>query len=169
MQAPCASGIEADALLAIDPGVAVGVYTADCVPILLAQREARGVAAVHTGWRGSAAEIAAIAARELARRLGCETGELLAAIGPHVGPCCYEVDEPVIRAIVEPEVFSRGRPGHAQLDLGRLSRLQLLRAGLPAHAITAVGGCTACDSERYLSYRRDGGHGRMLHFVRMLA
>ncbi len=168
-KAPCPRELRADALVALEPGLAVGVFTADCVPILLAHREGRGVAAVHAGWRGSGAQVARIAARALAESLSCETAELIAAIGPHVGPCCYEVDLPVLRAIEEPVVFAPGRPGHAQLDLGLLNQLQLLRAGLPVDAITRVGGCTCCDSTRYLSYRRDGAGGRMLHFVRMRA
>jgi hypothetical protein len=165
LEAPCSPARAADALFARAPGLAVGVYTADCVPILLAARDGWGVAAVHAGWRGSAGEIARLAAGDLARRLGCAVRELVAALGPHIGPCCYEVDEPVRRAIPVSEVFTPGRPGHAQLDLGRLNEIHLLRAGIPAEAISRVGGCTRCDRERYESFRA-GSRGRMLHYVR---
>jgi copper oxidase (laccase) domain-containing protein len=73
----------------------------------------------------------------------------------------------VLRAIPERSVFrAAARPGHAQLDLWALNRLQLVGAGVPARAIERVGGCTACDPSRYASYRRDGGSERLLHFVR---
>jgi hypothetical protein len=165
LEAPGAALVEADALFTRIRGVAVGVYTADCVPLMIVAPEGCGVAAVHAGWRGSAAQIASLAARDLARRVGCATGDLTAAIGPHIGPCCYEVDEPVLVRITEPRVLRPGRPGHASLDLGLLNLLQLLRAGIRPEAISRVGGCTRCHPERYLSYR-GGAHGRMLHFVR---
>jgi hypothetical protein len=158
---------EADAVWSAAPGAAVAVVTADCVPILVAHRERRFVCAIHAGWRGSAARIAALAVRALARSTESNPGELVAAIGPHIGPCCYEVDEPVLAAIPERSVFRPVRPGHAMLDLFALNRLQLVGAGVPARAIERVGGCTMCDSTRYASYRRDKVAGRMLHFARV--
>jgi len=158
---------DADALWTDQPGRAVGVYTADCVPILIAHESGRFVCAVHAGWRGSASRIAALSVRALVATTGCRPSELRAAIGPHIGPCCYEVDAPVLAAIPERSVFrAAGRPDHAQLDLFALNRLQLVGAGVPARAIERVGGCTACDAERYASYRREHGSARMLHFVR---
>jgi YfiH family protein len=158
---------EADALWTDAPAQAVGVYTADCVPILIAHDAGRFVAAVHAGWRGSAARIAAGSVRALVEATGCRPAELRAAIGPHIGPCCYEVDAPVIDAIPERSVFRpAARPEHALLDLFALNRLQLVGAGVPARSIERVGGCTACDLERYASYRRERGSARMLHFVR---
>jgi purine-nucleoside/S-methyl-5'-thioadenosine phosphorylase / adenosine deaminase len=167
VRAPFAGRPEADALWSEMPGTAVGVVTADCVPILIAHRDGRFVAAVHAGWRGSAARIGALTVRALVRETGVPPSELIAAIGPHIGPCCYEVDEPVLAAIPERSVFRPARPGHAMLDLFALNRLQLVGAGVPAHAIERVGGCTACDSERYWSYRRDKVAGRLLHFARV--
>jgi copper oxidase (laccase) domain-containing protein len=90
---------------------------------------------------------------------------------PHIGACCYEVDEPVLQAIPERSVFTPAdRPGHAMLDLFALNRLRLVGAGVPARAIERMGGCTLCDpSHRYASYRRDKSKGQMLHFVRLKA
>jgi polyphenol oxidase len=165
-RAPFAQRPEADAVWSAEPGVAVGVVTADCVPILVAHRDGRFAAAIHAGWRGSAGRIAARTIRALTRETGARPSDLVAAIGPHIGPCCYEVDLPVMAAIPERSVFRPVRPGHAMLDLFALNRLQLVGAGVPAHAIERVGGCTACDSARYFSYRRDKVAGRLLHFVR---
>jgi polyphenol oxidase len=168
-RAPFAARPDADAVFTRAPGAAVGVVTADCVPILLAHRQGWIVCAVHAGWRGTAARIAALAVRALARETGAPPGDFLAAIGPHIGPCCYEVDEPVLAAIPERSVFRPGRPGHAMLDLFAANRAQLVGAGIPARAIERVGGCTACDAARYSSYRRDKVPGRLVHFVRARA
>ena len=164
-RAPFAARPDADAVWSDAPGAAVGVVTADCVPILVADTEGRFVCAIHAGWRGSAARIAAHTVRALARLTGVPPSRLAAAIGPHIGPCCYEVDEPVLAAIPERSVFRPVRPGHAMLDLFALNRLQLVGAGVPAGRIERVGGCTSCDPDRYASYRRDKRAGRLLHFV----
>ncbi|NRA03441.1 MAG: peptidoglycan editing factor PgeF [Myxococcales bacterium] len=160
---------EADALFAISPGLAVGVVTADCVPVLLAARRPRPiVVAVHAGWRGSAREIAKSVVEHLQEAQGVWPGEWLAVIGPHIGPCCYEVDAPVRRAIRDEAVFARGeRRDHWMLDLGALNQAQLVRAGIPEEQIARVGGCTFCQPENFASYRRDRGSGRMLHYLRV--
>ena len=164
---PLPEGAEADALVTETPGAAVGVYTADCVPILLADPSGRAVAAVHAGWRGSAERVVEEAARALSETVRCSPDALLAALGPHVGPCCYEVDDPVRAAIgAEPVFAPSDRPRHYRLDLFELNRLQLVRAGLRAERIDRVPGCTACDAARFYSYRRDGATGRLLHYVR---
>jgi YfiH family protein len=166
LRAPLAQPASADALWTSTPGLAVAVRTADCVPILLADKGGRGVAAIHAGWRGSAAGIAERGVAELCRGIGAAPSELCAAIGPHIGPCCYEIDAPVLAAIDDRDVFKPARSGHAYLDLFELNRRQLLRAGLRADSISSVQGCTSCDA-RFDSYRRDRGAGRMLHYIRM--
>jgi YfiH family protein len=163
---PHSSDLEADALVTTRPGWSVAVRTADCVPILLADRARRGVAAVHAGWRGSAARIAEHAVGALCEAIDAAPDELLAVIGPHIASCCYEVDEPVRDEIAEESVFVPAqRPGHYWLDLERLNRLQLERAGL--RSVANMGGCTCCDSERYSSYRRDGTGGRMISYIKL--
>jgi YfiH family protein len=164
---------EADAVVAIGRGAVVGVVTADCVPILHAEVRGAGVAAVHAGWRGLARGVVDAGVRELARASGAPPTRIAAAIGPHIGACCYEVDAPVLEAVAaqlgQGALASAApvRPGHWLLDLGALALLALMRAGVPRQAIgSAAARCTACDAERFHSHRRDGaGAGRLVHFV----
>ena len=165
---PRESDMRADALWTQEPGVAVGVRTADCVPVLIVDSTRRAVAAIHAGWRGSAARISELGAKRLARTIEVAPAQLIAVIGPHIGPCCYQVDEPVRAAIGVEDVFTPStREGYYQLNLYCLNRLQLLRAGLRSERILRVGGCTFCEETIYASYRRDGSEGRMMSFVRM--
>ena len=158
----------ADALFTSQPGCAVAIQTADCVPILLALRGGGAVAAVHAGWRGSALRIAQRSVEKLCAALGARPGDWLAAIGPHIGPCCYEVDEPVREAIAQPDAFAPAeRAGHFMLDLERVTRAQLERAGVSPADISRVGGCTHCDPRRYPSFRRDHTGERMFHWIRL--
>jgi len=167
-----AARVEADVITCDWPGVAVGVVTADCVPILLASADGRSVAAVHAGWRGLCAGVVAAGVAALS------APPAVAAVGPHVGACCYEVDAPVLEAVrarfgPEPPdgAVRPGRAGHAWLDLGALVAAELARAGVPQRGIgRASVACTACDPERFHSYRRDGPRsGRLVHFVRSRA
>jgi YfiH family protein len=162
---------EADAMVSTEPGVYVGIVTADCVPLLMASDDGRAVAAVHAGWRGLAAGVIEAGVARL--RALAAGRELVAVIGPHIGPCCYEVDAPVIDAMAEhraasmAESMTPSRPGHALLDLGQLTRTTLLSRGLASEAIAQLpGACTRCDAIRFHSYRRDGARsGRLTHFV----
>jgi YfiH family protein len=162
---------EADGVVSEEPGVPVGVVTADCLPILLASRSGRAVSALHAGWRGLACGVVAAGVEALRERTGAE--ELVAVIGPHIGVCCYEVDAPVIDALQlhfgrDVECALRpARPGHAYLDLGALAIRALQRAGLDRGRVgTIPGACTHCDPARFHSHRRDGERaGRQAHFV----
>lgn len=160
---------EADAVVSTHPQVAVGVVTADCVPILVASRDGRAVAAIHGGWRGLAA---GVIASGLAALRASTDDELVAAIGPHVGPCCYEVDAPVLDALGERfsgllAAASRpSRPGHHWLDLGAITRAALERADVVAIE-SLPGTCTACPGAPFFSVRRDGAEtGRLVHWIR---
>jgi YfiH family protein len=164
---------EADASVATLPGVEIGVVTADCVPVLVAAG-GRAVAAVHAGWRGLACGVIPRALETLAA--AAPGAPLVAAIGPAIGACCYEVDAPVIDAMRErfgaaaEGALRPARPGHALLDLAALARAALLAAGVPAGAIGAVAACTRCDAERFHSFRRDGARaGRLLSWIQVPA
>lgn len=168
--APDALG-EADALVCAEPGVCIGVVTADCVPILAASVDGGSVAAVHAGWRGLARGVIAAGLDEL-RGVASGGAELVAVIGPHIGPCCYEVDAPVLDALAaaHPRLEAALRParaGHAYLDLGALARAALIEWGVaPANAALLPDACTACDVARFHSHRREGPErGRLVHVI----
>lgn len=166
----------ADAIVSTRPGLPIAVVTADCVPILVAACGGRAVAAIHAGWRGLAAGVLEAGLDMLGEAVpggsAC-AAEWIAVIGPHIGPCCYEVDEPVLDALASrysgelARCLRPSRPGHAFLDLGELARGTLLRAGLRFVNVGEIpGACTRCDAERFHSFRRDGAAaGRLLHFI----
>jgi len=163
---------EADALVCDVPGLPIGVVTADCLPVLIAAPSG-AVAAAHAGWRGLAAGVLTAAVDAL-RELAPDANRGVAVIGPHVGTSCYEVDEPVVRGCVarfgEVATFAAlqaTRAGHWKIDLARLARLDLALAGLAEDRVAVLSdACTACDTERFHSFRRDGpGGGRLFHFI----
>ena len=157
----------ADALLALGEG-AVGVRVADCVPILVHAEGA--VAAVHSGWRGTRLGIAGRAIRALQHAAGADPKQMLAAIGPCIGRCCYEVSPELaaeFRALFGPEAADDpARTAKPHLDLRYCVERSLLQAGIPPERTEQVEGCTSCDSGAWFSHRRDKGRtGRHLAFI----
>lgn len=165
--APWEGTPDGDAALAGVPGLLLGIETADCLPVLLVDPVLRRVAAAHAGWRGSAAGVTAAAARALIER-GSRPEDLLAALGPAIGACCYEVGEE-LREAFGPQgagFFRPGPRGRPHLDVRAANERQLLELGVRPERLAQVADCTHCQAERYHSYRRDGrGAGRMLSFV----
>jgi YfiH family protein len=156
---------EGDALLENTPGSAVAVKTADCIPILLVDRGHRAVAAVHAGWRGTVAEIVRHTVAHMRREFGSEASGLDAAIGPGIGPCCYEVGPDVAAHFPEWRLQAT-RGGRAHVDLAGANREQLLASGLDAARIYTAGLCTMCLPGEFHSYRRDKQDaGRMFSFA----
>lgn len=165
---------EADAAITGDPGTAVAVVAADCVPMLLADPKTGAVGAVHAGWRGTAAGVATAAVEAMTRELGARPADLVAAIGPSIGACCYEVGEELLRAFADAghssidiaEWFSRTDAGRLRLDLWQANRDQLVRAGVPAQRVYVAGLCTQTHVSTFESYRADGERaGRMAAIV----
>ena len=150
---------QGDALVTNRPGLAVSVRTADCYPILLADARNHAVAAVHAGWRGTAAQIVVEAFRKMHDEFGTLPGDVYAAIGPGIGVCCYQVG---------PEVASQfGLDRADKIDLADHNRRQLLAAGVPEAHINVTGGCTFCDAAQFHSFRRDRQEaGRMISYIR---
>lgn len=165
--APWEGTPEADASVAEAPGLLLGIETADCLPVLIVDSRRRVVAAAHAGWRGTASGVTAQAVGALLAR-GSDPGDLLAALGPGIGPCCYEVGPELRQAFGAggEELFRPGSNGKPHLDVRAANRRQLLSAGLRPECILSLDDCTFCRSDLYYSFRREGkGAGRMISFV----
>ena len=165
---------EADILLSDDPETAVAVRIADCAPVLIADRQGRHVAAVHAGWRGTAACAVARAVRALGDAFGVQPNDLLAAIGPTIGACCYEVGSRTRAAFAAAahgqaalaRWFSPGKGDRWQLNVPLANRDQLEAAGVPDRSVFDAGLCTACHAGAFFSYRREGNAaGRLLGII----
>ena len=186
---------KADGMMTSEPGVLLAIQTADCVPVLVADRRRRAVAAFHAGWRGTLKRIVENGIGRMRLEYGSKPKDLVAAIGPAVGQCCYAVGEEVRSEFLSqfayadelfcdvydsdpvrekyPLLFLTARaPGHSNigpslhLDLAEANRRQLLDAGLRPDAISVLGECTSCRADRYFSYRASHGFtGRMLSVI----
>lgn len=159
--------VDADAIVSNTAETACVVQVADCVPILIVGNGV--VAAVHAGWRGTAAGVAGEAVATLAR-LGADPSAMIAAIGPSIRQCCYQVDARVRDAFAASpawpgaeQAFAPDGPAHWQLDVAAVNRGALERAGLRPENIFDAELCTACDLGRFYSYRTEGaGTGRLV-------
>jgi polyphenol oxidase len=184
--APEADAPKADALATRTPGLLLGVQAADCVPILLADTRQRAVAAIHAGWRGTLARIAVKTLGTMRMKFGTRPGDIVAALGPAIGRCCYEVGPEVAQAFAAQfraaadwfdgpfDQLAHGEeplwlpwltmmpPGHVpppprvQLDLRAANRWQLADAGVRESKIAVSDLCTACRTHLLFSYRREG-------------
>jgi len=161
---------EADGVVTDQPGILLGVMTADCIPVLAVDPAHRAVGAFHAGWRGTVARIVEHGVARMTGEFGSDPGQMVAAIGPGIGRCCYTVGAEVrerfeAQFAYGPELFRREGDG-LRLDLIEGNRRQLLEAGLAEGAIAVVGGCTGCQPDRFYSHRASGGHaGRMMASV----
>jgi hypothetical protein len=156
------SGIlgEGDALITGQPGLPVSIRTADCYPVLLVDTRHRAVAAIHAGWRGTAAGIVPKTLAAMGQKFGTTPDDILAAVGPGIGSCCYEVGAEVA------EKF--GKPEAGCIDLAEANRAQLTTAGVECRSIDILGGCTRCDSTQFHSFRRDKTQaGRMISYIQI--
>lgn len=186
---------KADALMTDRSGVLLAVQTADCIPVLVADRKRRAVAAFHAGWRGTVQRIVESGVGRMRLEFGSRPEDLIAAIGPGIGACCYAVGEEVFSAFDSQflyagelfrEVYSadpvrakypmlfltQRAPGHSSigpslhLDLVEANRRQLLAAGLKPRSIKIAGGCTSCHPQLFFSHRASQGRaGRMMAVI----
>lgn len=163
---PFPEGTQGDIVLTDVPGLAVGVFVADCVPVLIAAPDVGAVAAVHAGWRGTAQSASQVAVEALSRRYDADPGRMSAAIGPSIRGCCYQVGPEVTAAmqiLPDPDACLRMHEGHAYLDLQEANRQQLVAAGLSNEQVHVSGLCTHCRADLFFSYRRDGAQsGRLI-------
>lgn len=156
---------ECDAVITNRPGQALICYAADCIPILLWAEDVSAVAAVHAGWRGTAADIAAKCVKQLQKHYKANPAHIKAAIGPGIGPCCFSTHKDVPDAMRASfgssidECISPYPPeeGKFLVDLKLINALRLQAAGLPAENISISPECTCCNPDKYWSHRYTGG------------
>jgi YfiH family protein len=158
----------ADASIATGAGIVCAVMTADCLPVLMCDRQGRGVAAAHAGWRGLAAGVIEATAQKLCQQLGCRAEALLVWLGPAIGPQAFEVSAEVRDAFVSidsaaEQAFVANRPGHWLADIYLLARQALQRQGI--EAIYGGGRCTYREAEHFFSFRRQPTTGRMASLI----
>lgn len=162
---------EADGLMTAATGLGLVVHSADCVPLLFWAARAGAIAAVHAGWRGTLARIAAEAVSELEEAFDVEPEEIHVALGPAIRSCCFEVGDEVVEAFARSgrdmeRIASPGPNGRKHLDLIEDNKIQLSRAGVEEQRIYDSGRCTSCENERFYSFRREGqGVGRVISMV----
>lgn len=158
--------LEGDALSAAVSGQAVAVKTADCVPILLADPKRRLVAAIHAGWRGTVDGIAAAAVRHLVARHSADPAGLLAALGPSIGPCCFEIG-PDVAPRFEPIFPERADlADRTRVDLREANARLLERSGIDRSRIDTLDiPCTCCGGNEFHSWRRDRATGLRMFSV----
>ena len=191
----CPAVLKGDGLMTDQPGVLLGIQTADCIPVLVADVKERAVAAFHAGWRGTVARIVERGIGDMRLAFGSNPENLIASIGPAIGQCCYSIGDEVqekfesqfpyaaelFREVYDsdpirekyPMLFLTARaPGHSDLgprmhlDLAEANRRQLLAAGVKSEAISLTGLCTGCQTDRFFSHRMEQGFtGRMMSVI----
>jgi len=159
---------DCDALITQEKGVVLTILTADCVPVLLYDPRNEVVAAVHAGWKGTEAEIVSKTVSKMQERFGCSVEDMIAAVAPSIGRCCYEVGEDVAKHFFDmPDSYTKKEDKY-MLDLPYINKSQLLKAGLSEDNIEMSGICTACEVDDYFSYRKEQGcSGRFMSLIGM--
>ena len=162
---------ECDGMVTDEPGLGLVVHTADCLPMLMWAENANAVSAVHAGWHGTLANVAAAAVEKLMADKAASAEELHIVIGPAIRRCCFEVGDEVVEAFVDAgravEVISWPGPRQRRhVDLIEDNRRQLIASGVRPERIYDSGLCTSCENERFYSYRKEGkGVGRLLGVI----
>lgn len=165
---------DVDGLITDEPGVILCTQYADCVPLLFADPTKRVVAASHAGWRGTVEEIGRLTVERMCSDYGCDPADILAAIAPSIGRCCFEVDTPVFEAFSKMSVFDEAcftddGAGKYHLDLWEINRRVLLSAGVKAENITVTDLCTRCHPDLFWSHRQTGpDRGSLAAFIGMI-
>lgn len=164
-----------DALTANLPRVLLAVQTADCMPVLLVDKRTRAFAAIHAGWRGTLARIVARTLERMQLSFDTRPDDVLAAIGPAIGPCCFEVGPEVVGQFEqefhtsEGAIIKRQVNGKAHLNLGHINRQILEEIGVGQERVFDCGVCTSCLTDLFFSYRRERGAeqpiGRLMSVV----
>jgi polyphenol oxidase len=161
-----AAQCEGDGLMTGEPGVLLGIQTADCIPVLVADTKNRAVAAFHAGWRGTVARIVEKGIGRMNQKFGSRPEDLIASIGPGIGSCCYTVGDEVHEKFHAQFAYAGELFRGMQLDLPEANRRQLLAAELGESKIFSTGLCTGCATDRFFSHRMEQGFtGRMMSVI----
>jgi YfiH family protein len=161
----CGEATEGDALVSGDAGVVVGVKTADCVPLLLADERLRAVAAVHAGWKGTVANIAGAAVEKMRAEFGSRPEDLWGALGPAIGGCCFEVGPEVAHQFGTLFPDRDDLQQRTRVDLRESNRRQLVGAGVLQSRLDVGTQCTVCGGREFYSWRRDKVTGERMFAV----
>ena len=164
-----------DAIVTNRTNLAICIKTADCVPVFIVDKVKKVIAVVHAGWKGTALEISAKVIKLMQNQYRTQPQDILAAIGPSIGHCCYEVDATAADAFgchknSEYFLFPGKKKDKWMLDLPEANRRQLMDAGVPENSIDVSGYCTTCNQDMFFSHRGSGGiTGRQVNFMMIKA
>jgi YfiH family protein len=161
------SPLEYDALITNSPDLYLAILTADCLPIFVVDQKRKVIAAIHAGRCGTALHITAKVLRKMKEEFGCSPGDLLIALGPSIGVCCYEIDDQTFRPEWRPFSITREK-GKWMVDLAQINTAQIKREGIEEEQIFRINLCTRCSSDLFFSYRKEGRTGRQLSFIGMI-
>ncbi|WP_263408400.1 peptidoglycan editing factor PgeF [Terriglobus tenax] len=155
--------LEGDGLVTNEPGILIGVQTADCIPVILVDPVQKAVGVFHAGWRGTVAGIVEAGVLRMASEFGSAPADMLGAIGPGIGPCCFETGNEVRTAFRERWTYAEELFEGRLINLWEANRRQLVDSGLRPESVTVLGECTAHQLDRFFSHRAEKGvTGRMI-------
>jgi YfiH family protein len=144
--------------------IILGIQTADCIPIFLVDQKRKVIAAVHAGRQGTALHITRKVLKKMGEEFGCSPEDLIIALGPSIGPCCYEIDGKIF--LPEWEPFSTSKGGERwMVDIAGINMAQMKDEGIEEEQIFLVNLCTSCHTDLFFSYRKEGQTGRQLSFI----
>jgi YfiH family protein len=155
---------EYDALITNATNIFLGILTADCLPIFIVDQNRKVIAAVHAGRQGTALHITKKVLKKMEEEFGSSSEDLIIALGPSIGLCCYEIDEKVFMSEWEPFSTSRGER-RWMVDLAQINIAQMKEEGIKREQILWIDLCTRCHSDLFFSYRKEGQTGRQLSFI----
>ena len=164
---PLPSFLEYDAIITNLPGIFISILTADCVPIFVVDKTKKVIAAIHAGRQGTALHITRKVLKKLRKEFGCLSEDLLVALGPSIGPCCYEIDEKVFQSEWAPFAIPKEK-GKWMIDLSKINIDQIEKEGVKEESIYRIGLCTRCRNDLFFSHRKEGQTGRQLSFIGIL-
>jgi YfiH family protein len=168
---PADRALNYDAIVTNRTNLAICIKTADCVPVFIVDRVKKIIAAVHAGWKSTALEITAKVIRLLQEKYDSSPSDIVAAIGPAIGKCCFEVDAATVNYFLKQKdheafLFPGERPNKWMVDLAEANRRQIINCGIPEENIDVSDLCTSCGQDLFFSHRGSGGiTGRQVNFM----